>query len=710
MSWRRPVRIGIAVIGVGVAVALVALRRDRVVPPPIEHDMPTDPSAVSESAGGRVEHHHGGQLEFTIEHAGQRTYAEGRTEFQQAYVRFNRTGRELRADRLETHGEFASAAGPLRLELSGHVQLIQGDAMRVEADAATYDDQSGTLDIPGRVAFQKGSLAGSGTGASYEESADIFRVLADARARVADAADSAGTLDLSATRMSLARDENYLQLDGDARIVRPAETLSGSSATLGFVGDASAVRFLELRGNAQVDPAAGSTMPAMRASDITLAFEPTSRTLEHATLTGGASVRLRETTGDRSVEASWIDLYLAQDGRTLTRLDGRDRVVVTLPARGDTPAREIRAASLIARGTAAAGLQSAVFEKDASFVEHRPAARGRPAGRRSGRAEVLDLALGGSLDAISEAVFRGGAGFDAGESRAEADVARYGAGAGRLRLEAGPSGGGSRRPRAWRADESLTVEARTIELSLDSEDLTAEGSVTTVSRDTGTGDRSSALFEPDKPVYGSGASFAYESGSATATYRGSASEPAWVAQGDNRVAAGEIRVEERTNNLRARIAVESGFLEASAEAGAERRLSEVFADALVYDDATRKATYEGKVTFRNSGGETTADRLELELSPSRAVVAFDATGSPVFASLVGGQEARGDRLTYDGKTRAYTLLGAPARAKSPNESGTECMLSIGPRIVFVPGGRASGQSSGGAPTETRQISCTVSIR
>lgn len=707
MSWRRPLRIGIAVVGVSVAVALVALRRDRVLPAPIEPGMPTDPAAVSESAGGRVERLRDGQLEFTIEHAGQRTYAEGLTEFLQARVRFNRTGRELRADRLETRGQFANAAGPLKLELSGNVELVQGEAMRVETDAATYDDQSGTLNIPGRVVFQKGGLAGSGTGATYEESADIFRVLADARARVEAAADGSGSLDLSAGRMSLARDENYLQLDGDARIMRQNETLSGDNATLAFVDAEGGVRFLELRGHARVEPAAGtSNVPAMQANDITLAFEPTSRTLEHATLTGAASVHLRERGGDRSVAASWIDLYLAPDGRTVTRLDGRDRVVVTLPAQADTPAREIRAASLVARGTATAGLQSAVFEKDASFRELRPAARGREAESRSGRAERLELALDGGLDAIREAVFRSQVVFDAGVNAAEADLARYDARAGRLVLETAAS---SRRPRVRRQDGSLTVEARTIDLSLDSEGLSAEGRVTTVSRDA-EGERSSTLFEAGKPVYGSADRFDYESGSATATYRGSAGEPARVEQGDNRVTAGEIRIEERTNNLRARSAVETAFLEVATEGGAEPRLSEVFADALVYDDATRKATYDGSVRFRSDDSETTADRLELELAPSRAVLAFDAIGSPVFSALVGGREAKGDRLRYDGKTKAYTLLGAPAQAKSPNESGTDCVLSIGPRIVFIPGGRASGQSAGGAPTETRQISCAVSIR
>jgi len=100
----------------------------------------------------------------------------------------------------------------------------------------------------------------------------------------------------------------------------------------------------------------------------------------------------------------------------------------------------------------------------------------------------------------------------------------------------------------------------------------------------------------------------------------------------------------------------------------------------------------------------------LRLSASRSVAAFDATGTTVFAELAGGHEAKGEQLSYDGKTGAYTLVGRPAQAKSPDESGGGCVLTIGSQAMLTPGKGAAWQSSGTGPIQTRKVKCEVSIR
>lgn len=713
MKWRRPARIGLAVIGLGFALALFFFRRDRPEPPPVPTStIVSDPEALSESAGGRVEHFHDGELEFTVEHAGQRTYAEGRAVFLEAHVTFAETGREIWADQLETLGQFVNTSQPGKLLLSGNVRLVEGDALRVETEEATYDDRVGTLDIPGAVTFVKGGMSGSGVGATYDREADLFRILAEAKATVDSGEEGTEPLALSSSRMSLARAQNYLQMDESARIVRATETLAGDSATITFTDTEGQVRYLELRGHASVTPQPGtSAVPEMKADDITLAFRPVERTLEHSTLTGSASLRLREEGGERVVEASWLDIYLAPDGQTLTRLDGRGDVRVSSPARADTPAREIRSKSLSSGGTAAAGLQRATFEGDVSFVETPAARRDGSAVKRTGRASWLTMTLDGGLDAITSAIFRQNAVFETGDMHAEADRARYLSKEGRLVLEK-EEPQSTRQARARRTDGTLIVEADLIDIAIDSEDLRATGRVTSVTRqsaDAGTGG-AAGLFESGKPVYGSGVELVYTAASGTAVYRGEPDQPARLVQGENRVAAEFVTVEEETSNLRARGSVETQFVEAATEAGAEPKVADVTAETLVYEDADRLATYTGTVVFRSADGKTEADTLVLRLSASRSVAAFDATGTTVFAELAGGHEAKGEQLSYDGKTGAYTLVGRPAQAKSPDESGGGCVLTIGSQAMLTPGKGAAWQSSGTGPIQTRKVKCEVSIR
>jgi len=137
-----------------------------------------------------------------------------------------------------------------------------------------------------------------------------------------------------------------------------------------------------------------------------------------------------------------------------------------------------------------------------------------------------------------------------------------------------------------------------------------------------------------------------------------------------------------------------------------RRISEASADELRYADSARRATYTGTVQFRNADGATEADRLVLELSESRSVTAFEATGASVFAAFTGGHEAAGERLQYDGTTGLYTLAGKPARVKSPDESGGGCLLTIGSQATLTPGKAAAWP----ALVKTEKIKCEVSIR
>ncbi|HUF47120.1 MAG TPA: LptA/OstA family protein [Vicinamibacterales bacterium] len=709
MKWQRPMRVLLAVVGIGFAVALFVLRE-----PAPESSAPapglvTDPAASAESSGGRLVHMREGVVRFTIDHQGQRSYPDGRAAFLSAHVVFPESGRQVRADTIETRGQLGDQSAPVELLLRGNVSLVQGDDLDVRTAEATYDDGAGLLNVPGAVEFRKGGLSGAGVGATYDRGADLFRILSDARATLGGDDGKAPGMTLTAGRMSLASTQNHLELDGDAQIVRPGETLAGDRATMTFGADLTDLRSLELRGHASVTPTDdASTVPAMTATDITLGFHAVEGTLEHATLTGSAAIRFREPAGERSVRASWLDLHLAPDGQTVTRLDGRDGVVVMLPAKAGTPGREIRSALLTTRGVAGGGLQSARFEREVVFIERRAAVGQQAAEERSGRSDEMTLTLDGGFDAITDARFLRNVTFVSGSMAAEAGAARYQARESRLVLER-PPGASAGRPRVRRADGTFTVDADLIDLSIDTDDLLASGNVSSSMRG-GTGKaRRSAMFEADQPVYGAGDRLDYEAAGGVATYSGSADRPARLTQGENRVLGVTVVLEESTNNLRATTAVESTFLETPADASAAPRRSEITATSLVYDDAAGLATYTGSVVYKDAQSETESETLVLSLDEHRAVKAFEATGPLVFAKLVGGHEARGERLSYDGQTRLYTLSGKPAQARSPNEAGGDCLLTIGPEVSLAPGRTARWQPVSGV-VESRKVSCEGSIR
>jgi len=61
-----------------------------------------------------------------------------------------------------------------------------------------------------------------------------------------------------------------------------------------------------------------------------------------------ATMVMTNETGRRSIVGAVITFATAADGKTLTRLDARDRAVVTTPASGTTPERKISANTLVA--------------------------------------------------------------------------------------------------------------------------------------------------------------------------------------------------------------------------------------------------------------------------------------------------------------------------------------------------------------------------
>ena len=159
---------------------------------------------------------------------------------------------------------------------------------------------------------------------------------------------------------------------------------------------------------------------------------------------------------------------------------------------------------------------------------------------------------------------------------------------------------------------------------------------------------------------------------------------------------------------------------------AVKRRYDITSDTLVYKDAAHLATYTGVsapvILKAGTDGNIEGARIELRLAEaSRSLERLDAsrskdprgdfTGPPVFATLEGGREARGDVLIYDALTGRYILRGKPLFLKTKESDGS-CSVSSGSEATFSKEGgdpqfpRES--NPGGSSSEKKD--CSLSIR
>ena len=745
MNWRTGLRIGLAVIGLGVAATVWVKSRNGPAPSlPPESAPRLDPNVSLLSGQGEMLSYDGDKLSLKIPYKNSKTYEDGRVHLEGALIQgMGDQAFKLRTTTLETKGPTTAGTRPTQFTLTGRFTFEGSDGVVVEADAGTYDDTTGTLDIPGAVTFRRGRLSGTSTGAKYDRSTDTVNLLAAANATVAADAQGKGAAQASSSRMSLVRGQHSLLMDENARIVGEAQVMSAQKATVLFTDDESAMKFLELRGRAEVTPASNPAagQPRMSATDLTMAFHPDGITMQHATLTGQAVLTTTDAAGQRSIHASWIDLFTGKDGQTVTKLDARDDVLVEIPATKTTLARTITSATLTAGGDEKRGLTSARFEGSPCFREGGAvvasgAARPRDSGAcsppapgpktsspqgaatsRTGSATTLVLKLAGQLDAIQEAEFQQKAKFADGRVSAEADIATYDDAKDVLFLKPNP-----REPRSGSRVQTtdLTVDAPQIDVFLESENLKARGGVRTRTVKTAESKKKPAgsLFEGDEPIYGTADSLDYVKETGKATYLGSARSVARLKQGETDIQAVRLEFTESTNNLVGTGQVDSKiFMTAptsDVKAQAKPQVYSVKADTLTYDDARRVAVYEAPlvVLTTEDGTRTESRKLTFELAKdSRALDRMRAEGAnDVFATLTGGYEAKGDLLVYRADTDVYTITGKPATVKSPDKDNT-CKQTVSTIVELNrKSGTVSLPGNSPAPSSTAPIGCAESIR
>ncbi len=727
MRWQRPVRILVALVGVGCAIAIVVYSRKRPAPTATPAAL-TDPKVTSQQSGvlNLRTNVNTGKEDLRIEAQVSTAFEDGRTRLSRAHFTSTRndgTTFDIWSDVAESQGKAVTGDEPGLIQLHGHVRTKASDGLEVETDDATYDNVQGLATIPGKLTFRRDRMKGSGVGATYDRQRDVLWLLDEARvARLPDAKGE-GALEASAKGIGVARADKFMNLRDHARVVQPDQTLAADQLIIHFTDDDKGAKLIEMHGNASVIPGAAAKpdAPNLQADEMALEFQADGQTLRHATLNGKS--RLVQTTdqGRQTISALTIDLVTGSDGRTLTNLQAQTGVEVLLPGSGENPDRTIHATSLVTSGDEKNGLNAAIFDGDVTFVEKSaaaPAPRGgrgaavAPAVDRTGTSKSLTLDLKGQLGAIQKSEFRQNVSFKDGNMRAGADSAVHDEAAGTLVLT--PAKGAKSGP--WVDDGSVRVDALWIQVELANHNLRAKDKVTTKmtpGKSTEGDTKTPALFEPGQPVYGTGAALKYVNATKSATFVGQdAANPARVYQSDGRntIAAVErIDVEQDTGNLHALGQVKSSFElddpsndaprgnPAPSKAPPSARgpntpakpsKTVVSAKEMNYVDANRQAVYLGEagkpVALTGPDGDVEAQQITLTLAKDeRALKTLDASGT-MAAKFEGGRETIGDRLQYDPATETHVITGKPMYFKNVQiDSGKKsCSLETSTELHY----------------------------
>ncbi|MEX2661897.1 MAG: hypothetical protein WD227_08200 [Vicinamibacterales bacterium] len=386
MRWQRAAQTVIVLLVIGFVVVLVmTLRRERVAPAQDPPPKRLDPSNTLENPEGgsyRVTDPSGKGL-WDLEFGANVGLPDGRTQLSRGVtVTINKGDRrfQVKADEAEIT---KTGDVPEHVLFKGNVRFTGGGGLAVTTPEATYTDADGMVTIPGALEFTKGRMRGSGVGATYDQNREVLWILDQAKIAVDPSPDGLGGLDGSATKIGLARADHYLVLEGAARIEREGRVTEANQITIRLSEDDERVQMLELRDQSRIAGGQGGPQ-AMSATDIDLTYADDGRTLQFARLVENAVVQLPGEGGaGRRIAGNAIDIALGPDGSSVTNLTANERVQVDLPADGQSPAKRIKAASLMAVGAPGAGLQTATFAGGGAYVETRAAGRARPGRRRS---------------------------------------------------------------------------------------------------------------------------------------------------------------------------------------------------------------------------------------------------------------------------------------------------------------------------------------
>ena len=721
MSWQKPARIGVAIVGLTAAAAVYLMMGERRVaqpPPPVQS---RDPAAILEMSGAVLKNFPGLSKNFEIE-GDIGFYPDGLKKLTgkpgtplriTVHKGGNRTfkviGREAKVSKDET--QFEVFGDPVRLEDS--------DGFWLETDRATVNRLDSISHVAGAATFGKGRMTGSGVGFTYDDKKEVLVIAQQVRVKTVD---EKGTLvmQLASSSGMLDRLQHVLTLDTSVHVVRDDQIIDTNYGTARLSANNDVVTAIELYGDSRVT--GGPSIEAMGARDITLDYTDDGKVLEATKLIGGATVASKGKNGQsgQRFAGETIDVSLAADG-TLTSVVGRDKVRLDLPAGADRPPRTITAQTLDGTGQAGKGLTDLIFTRDVVYEERPLPAKGSAAEKQGGMRTAHSQRLEASLadDAVSAAAFSGGVTFEDDGLKACAANADYHPEKGTLALK-----GETRAGAPMAAEERVAIEGPTIDVALDTRKMTARGGVTTLmnspaaqrcrpSRPRPTTEQGAnqvpRLLKADAPMTVVAESLDYDSEKGHAVYQGRAT----LRQEDTLLSAERLVVDQTKGDLTATGKAVSTLL-------LDNETTQGRAHEIRYVDALRQLTFSSDPKVRNDDASLISDST---VRAGNILIKLDAKENKP-QSMKAARNVRltegtqtvtdGDSLDYTASDEQFVVRSdrvKPVRAVT--REGSTCRVNVGHLITFVKGKDSvtvDGKQIGDAMSAPSKSSCTPATR
>ena len=695
MRWQKTARLAIAAFVIGFATLVFVAMRRTSVPKHVAAGPKIDTNAVAQTSGPAVyDHHKDGKLAFSLRSVGQKTYPDGRSVFEHVTLTLpDKDGRTITV--VADEGELLAppdATNQLSTaNLKKNVRLTTSDDLTVLTDAASYIDKEGVLKVPGVVTFTRGRLSGKGVGATYDRNADVLWILDQAQVFVAPDPTGAGKIEASAATAGIARAEHYFRLSRTAHVVSDNRTIDADDITAQLTPDNQNITTMQLRGNSRIT-GTGAGAQTMSAKDIDLTYAEDGRTLQRSRLMEQAVVQLPVDGGaSRQIAARTIDMGMSADGTAVTQLNANESVVLDLPGQADIPAKQIRATSLVASSTSGAGLETATFEGPVDYHETRPASGQTAAVDRKARSARLIVQTKPGLGDLQQADFRGNVKIIDGQTTAEAPRALYQVTKDRMDLSPSETGDPGLPPTV--SDPQITVQARTIQLTMSTHAMIADTNVRSILQRKAGGGRGSdqtrlpSMLKQDEPVTVTANHLEYDSVASHAVYSGDAR----LSQvGGTEIRAQDtIDLDDKTGNLTARVNVRTKMVIEDVDPKTKARSSKDTngtADTLVYDDAKRLAVYttgpSAKAHIVGPLGDLTGERVELYLKQGGNELerAEAYAGSEPVVVIQELRTAKGNHLTYTAADDTYVMTGTPVDVLEHQTTG--CKRTLAATVTF----------------------------
>ncbi|MBE3124054.1 MAG: hypothetical protein IMZ57_00145 [Acidobacteria bacterium] len=478
--------------------------------------------------------------------------------------------------------------------LSGRVRVEAGDIV-LEGDSFDYDKDNGLFRTASGGVFSSKTMMGRAAEVSYDESADEVRLAGGFRAELAAAG----------------RDGETAVLSGDSFIYRRRERRGRAEGRAEFAGS-------RWRGTARI-----LTFDAAEDEDsfISVAFDGAAevkgrvfaaevdRGAPPAPVLPGPGLGSPAPAADPDrggVAADWIGLFFVPGTSQLSSVQARGKMRLSLP----------------------------LPEASGSIVRASEA--------------LLTFRADGELDRWSASGgFRAELDGGADEGRVlEGESAAFDASTRLLRASGKPG-----RP-AVADSPRARIEASSLVAGPAAGDLEASGDVKCLLK-PGEEGRAAGIFSAAKPVFVSGASLVFRSGTKAFSFAGEVQ--AW--QDGEFLLAGELDLFEATGEMRGRGGVAAGMTRVPT-AGISGRRIEVGGEDMSSSAAGRVLSFRKKSYAQMPGARLGAETIDAVLGrEGKGVDTLTALTSVVVSK--GRYEGRGDRAFYEAEADRITLTGRP---------------------------------------------------